>query len=113
MVWSVMSERTACQRIFDAVVQPADIVAAVPLLVDFQKGADQQFRSEVLDREADGLRGFCKAPVSERLPPRYAPARRKQFGRRRVVEFRHRRTLALMINNPLNISSIAGITSRA
>src|SRR5208282_1961632 len=77
------------QGIVGAFIEAADIVAAVPLLVDFQTSADQKLRRNVFHGKTDGLRGLRESLVAERLPPRYPPTRRKQLGRGFVVKFAH------------------------
>jgi hypothetical protein len=55
-------------------VEAADAVAVEAGLVDFQRGAEQQFRIELLDREADRLRGGVEAAVSARRREAPRPA---------------------------------------
>ena len=79
--------------IFRALVQTADIVAAVSLLVDFEKCADKTFRRQILDGETDGLRGLRKSLVTKRLTAPRPPSGWKQLGGGVVVEFGHLGTL--------------------
>src|SRR5580658_1285217 len=62
---------------------------AVALLIDFKKCADKTFRRQVLDGEADGLRGLRKSLVAKRLTAARAPSCRKQLGGCTVIEFGH------------------------
>jgi hypothetical protein len=56
------------QRIFDALVQPANCVAVEFLIGDFQLGRKKKFGWQFLDREPDGVRCAGKTSVSDRLP---------------------------------------------
>jgi hypothetical protein len=78
------------QRIFGTFVQTADILAAVSLLVDFEKRADKRSLRQVFHSETDGKRCAGKSLVAERLTPRQSPSGREQLGRGVVIKFGHR-----------------------
>jgi hypothetical protein len=59
---------TSGQRIFDALVQPANCVAAESLISDFQLGRHEKFGWQFLDREPDCVRRAGKTSVSDGLP---------------------------------------------
>jgi hypothetical protein len=56
------------QRIFDALVQPANCVGVEFLIGDFQLGRQKKFGWQFLDREPDGVRCAGKTSVSDGLP---------------------------------------------
>jgi hypothetical protein len=56
------------QRIFDALVQPANSVAVESFLSHFQMSCQKMFRWQFLHCEADGVRGVGKSAVSGGLP---------------------------------------------
>ena len=56
------------ERIFDALVQPANSIAVESLIGDFQLGRRKKSWRQFLDRETDGVRGAGKSSVPDRLP---------------------------------------------
>src|SRR5258708_7536436 len=75
----------ARQRIVGVLVEATNAVAVETRLVDLERGAEQQFGIELLDGEADRLRGRIEATVSHR-PAAFAAAARKQLGGCAVIE---------------------------
>lgn len=78
------------QRVFVAFIQSADSVAVEALLVDFEKGADQEIRRKLFYREADGLRGVRESSVSQRSVCWSPPSRAEQLSRGIIVKLGHR-----------------------
>ena len=59
------SATSSCQRVVGALVKLADALVVEPRLFDFEVGADQEVRRQLLDRKTDGVRGFLKSFVAE------------------------------------------------
>jgi hypothetical protein len=84
------------QRIFGALVQPANTITVESLLSNFQLGRQKKFGRQFLDRKADGVRGSGKSSVADRLAhsaPRgeqpHLARDRRQLGFGAVIECDH------------------------
>src|SRR5579864_3450070 len=60
-----LSRRAAGQGIVLALVQAANSSAVIPLLVDFETGAQEKLRRELFDCEPDGVRRVPKPFVPD------------------------------------------------
>jgi hypothetical protein len=78
------------QRVVDAFVKTAYADAVESLFIDFQIGAGQRLRGQLLDCKADGLGGTVKSPIPKRLTAGLSIPGGKQLGLTAVVERTHR-----------------------
>jgi hypothetical protein len=70
----VLSLRTADQGIVHAVVQMANCLVVISLLVDFETSSQEKLRRKLFDCEPDGVRRVPKTLVSDWSSPGFLPA---------------------------------------
>jgi hypothetical protein len=87
----------ASQRVASVLVQSAYAGTVEPLLVDFEEGPDKQLGRQLLDREANGIGGAGKSPVSKAGASGLPASGGKELGFHAVVECAHfSRNMGLM-----------------
>ena len=82
-----LAGRAADQGIVHAVVQAANALVVISLLVDFETGSQEKLGRKFFDREADGVRRVAKASVSDRPSPGFLLATGEQLRRGVIIEF--------------------------
>src|SRR5580704_14251545 len=83
----VLSLRATGQGIVHAVVQAANCLVVISLLVDFEVGAQKTLRRKLFDCELDGVCRVPKSLVSDRSTPGFLPATGEQLRRGVIIEF--------------------------
>jgi hypothetical protein len=82
----VLSLRAADQGIVHAVVQMANCLLVISLLVDFETSAQEKLRRKLFDCEPDGVRRVPKSSVSDWSPLGFLPATGEQLRRGVIIE---------------------------
>ena len=83
----VLSLRAADQGIVHAVVQAANCLVVISLLVDFETSSQQKLWRKLFDREPDGVRRVPESSVANGSSPGFLSATGKQLRRGVIIEF--------------------------
>jgi hypothetical protein len=83
----VLTWRAADQGIVRAVVEAANSLVVISLLVDFETSAQERLRRKLLDCEPDGVRRVPKSSISNGLPPGFLLATGEQLRRGVIIKF--------------------------
>jgi hypothetical protein len=84
---SSLSLRAAGQGIVHAVVQAANCLVVISLLIDFETSSQKKLRRKLFDREPDGIRRVAESSVPNRSSPGFLPATGEQLRRGVIIEF--------------------------
>jgi len=83
----VLSLRAADQRIVHTVVQVANCLVVISLLLDFETSSQEKLRGKLFDCEPDGVRRVPKTSVPNGSSPGFLPAAGEQLRRGVIIEF--------------------------
>src|SRR5271163_3292767 len=78
--------RAAEQRKIGAIVQATNVIASIPLTLDFKDRAEEKFGRKLFDCEANGVRRSREAFVPKSLMRGFAKPRREQLRPGAVIE---------------------------